>query len=376
MNIFRQSPTIDRYLLLTASLFFGSRACAGAQDPTGTIEGPVVDTNGLTIAAARITLDGHTTGVHRELQEEPNRQFRFSALLVDDYALTLDFTRFAKFVKGPISLSVGDAIRIDAKLRTATLQQSVDVQTAAESIDLATNDLGKTVTQREIVDLPLNGRNFAQLGLLQTGVAPLTNGLLTEDGSLRAGQSYVVNGQKPEANNFILDGAQNVDRTDGGFAPRIPIDALQEFRILTATASPEYGGNTAPSPPLSRAAAPRAIMTPHTRSHAAVTSRLMDEATVAAVLRDLDTALIHEADKLLLRFTRKVTEDSANVTAKDTAALRDAGWSDAAIYYAISINALFNFYNRWVSASGVHAVSHEAHKTHGATIAERGYVRA
>jgi hypothetical protein len=73
-------------------------------------------------------------------------------------------------------------------------------------------------------------------------VAPLNAGLLTEGGSLRQGQSYVVNGQRPEANNFLLDGAQNVDRMDGGFALKISIDALQEFRILTATASPEYGG--------------------------------------------------------------------------------------------------------------------------------------
>jgi TonB-dependent Receptor Plug Domain len=67
--------------------------------------------------------------------------------------------------------------------------------------------------------------------------------LLTEGGSLRAGQSYVVNGQRPEANNFLLDGAQNVDRMDGGFAWRIPIDAIAEFRILSNTASAEYGGN-------------------------------------------------------------------------------------------------------------------------------------
>ncbi len=94
-----------------------------------------------------------------------------------------------------------------------------------------------------MLDLPLNGRNFSQLGLLQTGVAPINAGLLVEGGSLRTGQSYVVNGQRPEANNFLLDGAQNVDRMDGGFAWRIPIDAIAEFRILSSTASAEYGGN-------------------------------------------------------------------------------------------------------------------------------------
>ena len=227
--------------ILSACLFFAR--IAPAQAPTGTIEGTVSDTHGLSITTADITLEGKTTGIHRELHAEPEGRFRFSAVPVDDYMLTVEVGGFAKFIEGPIHLSVGDSVRLDATLVPATLQQSVVVQAGVENIDLATNTLGKTVTQREIVDLPLNGRNFAQLGLLQTGVAPLTSGLLTEGGSLRTGQSYVVNGQRPEANNFLLDGAQNVDRMDGGFALRIPIDALQEFRILTATASPEYGGN-------------------------------------------------------------------------------------------------------------------------------------
>ena len=112
------------------------------------------------------------------------------------------------------------------------------------------------------------------------------------------------------------------------------------------------------------------------RSHAAVTSHLLGEETVAAVLKDLDSALISDAEKALLRFTRKVTLDSSHVTPGDMEPLRAAGWDDAAIYYAITVAALFNFYNRWVSSSGVHAVSHEGHKAHGAVIAARGYVRA
>jgi uncharacterized peroxidase-related enzyme len=112
------------------------------------------------------------------------------------------------------------------------------------------------------------------------------------------------------------------------------------------------------------------------RSHAAVTSHLMDEATVAAVLRDLDHSPIPEPEKALLRFTRKVTFDSAHITAQDMEPLYEVGWDDAAIYYAITVAALFNFYNRWVSSSGVHAVSHEGHRLHRAKIADRGYVRA
>ena len=112
------------------------------------------------------------------------------------------------------------------------------------------------------------------------------------------------------------------------------------------------------------------------RSHAAVTSCLMPKETVDAVLCDLETAPIPEAEKALLRFTRKVTLESSHVTAADMVPLHDAGWDDHAIYYAITVAALFSFYNRWVSSSGVHAVSEAGHEAHGSVIAERGYSRA
>ena len=89
------------------------------------------------------------------------------------------------------------------------------------------------MTGRELVDLPLNGRNFTQLGLLQTGVAPLTAGVATAGGLLRQGQAYAVNGMRPEQNIYLVDGTQNMNRMDGGYAVKIPVDAIAEFRILT-----------------------------------------------------------------------------------------------------------------------------------------------
>ena len=114
----------------------------------------------------------------------------------------------------------------------------------AALVDTVSNTLGKVVTNKEILDLPLNGRNFTQLGLLQAGVAPLPAGLQESGGSLRSGQGYSVNGQRPESNAYRVDGASNVNRSDGGFALRIPVDAISEFRILTHTAPPEYGGTS------------------------------------------------------------------------------------------------------------------------------------
>jgi uncharacterized peroxidase-related enzyme len=112
------------------------------------------------------------------------------------------------------------------------------------------------------------------------------------------------------------------------------------------------------------------------RSHAAVTSHLLhDEGLVRQVLEDLDSSPLPEDKKVLLRFVRKVTYEPFKIREEDMRLLHEAGWDDASIYYAITVSALFNFYNRWISASGVHPVSTENHWLHAAKIAERGYTR-
>lgn len=77
----------------------------------------------------------------------------------------------------------------------------------------------------------------------------------------------------------------------------------------------------------------------------------------------------------MLRFVRKVNHHSPSVTADDVKPLYGLGWTDEAIYYAITVCALFNFYNRWIDASGVHAMSDEAHRQFGTRTAHHGYVR-
>ena len=133
-------------------------------------------------------------------------------------------------------------MRLNAQLELPTVAETVTVSGGAQLVDTTTNALGRVVTGRELVDLPLNGRNFTQLGLLQTGVAPLTAGVATAGGSLRQGQAYAVNGMRPESNMYLVDGGQNVNRMDGGYALKLPVEAIAEFRILTQSAPPEYGG--------------------------------------------------------------------------------------------------------------------------------------
>ncbi len=100
-----------------------------------------------------------------------------------------------------------------------------------------------------------------------------------------------------------------------------------------------------------------------------------DERLVWSVLRDLEGSPIDDKHKALFRFVGKVNRDSPRITAEDMRPLHAAGWDDEAIYLAITVCALFNFYNRWIDASGVHAMSEEAHREGGKRTAVHGYIR-
>jgi alkylhydroperoxidase family enzyme len=102
---------------------------------------------------------------------------------------------------------------------------------------------------------------------------------------------------------------------------------------------------------------------------------LESESLVEGVLRDIETSALGDAEKVLLRFVDKVNHDSPNIQPEDIDALHAAGWTDEAIYYAITVCALFNFYNRWIDATGVHALSDEAHREGGKRSARAGYMR-
>jgi hypothetical protein len=214
---------------------------ARAQDPVGAIEGFVTDTlaNPLTAHIVAKNLD---TSFTKEASAETNGLFRISLLPVGQYSLTVTAPHFATLIQTPITVNVSQTVRIELKLELATVKQSITVTSDAPLVDTSTNTLGAVVTGREILDLPLNGRNFTQLGLLQSGVAPLSAGLTEAEVPMRQGQAYAVNGARPEQNNYIVDGAPNLNRMDSGYALKIPVDAISEFRILTQTAPPEYGG--------------------------------------------------------------------------------------------------------------------------------------
>ena len=189
-----------------------------AQDPVGTIEGIVQDPSGKIVSLARVTARELNTGASRATMSGSDGVFRLAILPVGDYSVTVEASGFAQFEQKPVRLSVSQVVQLQVALSLAASAQSVNITAEAQQVETTNNVVGKTVTTREILDLPLNGRNFAQLGLLQAGVTAVTNGVATAGGSLRAGQAYAVNGMRPEQNIFLVDGAKNVNRMDGGYA--------------------------------------------------------------------------------------------------------------------------------------------------------------
>ncbi len=103
---------------------------------------------------------------------------------------------------------------------------------------------------------------------------------------------------------------------------------------------------------------------------------LGSEDLVRGVLNDLETSALDEKSKALFRFVQKVNRESPHIAAEDMQLLHAAGWDDEAIYFAVTVCALFNFYNRWVDATGVHPMSEEAHREAGERSAIYGYVRS
>jgi hypothetical protein len=216
---------------------------ASGQQITGSIRGTVLDPTGAVVQGASVTAQQTETGFSRSAATDRSGNYLLIELPAGHYRLEVTAKSFRKYVQEGISLNVNETAAVMVHLGVGSESEHVQVQADAELIQPTVTSLGQVVHEREILDLPLNGRDFSQLGTLQPGVVPLTPGLREAGGSLREQQGYAVNGQRPESNNFVIDGANNFNGVDGGFVLEPPIDAIQEFRILTHNSSAEFGHN-------------------------------------------------------------------------------------------------------------------------------------
>jgi len=217
---------------------------AVAQQISGSIRGTVVDPSGAIVQSVAVSAQQTETGLTRAAVTDRNGGFVFVELPIGHYRIFAEAKGYQKYLQEGISLDINETATVTVRLKLGSETQQVEVKADAELVQNTESSLGQTVKEREILDLPLDGRNFSQLGTLQPGVVPLTPGLLEAGGPARANQAYAVDGQRPESNNFLIDGADNASAVDGGFVLKPPIDAIAEFRILSHNANAEFGRNT------------------------------------------------------------------------------------------------------------------------------------
>src|SRR5271163_896356 len=217
---------------------------AVAQQISGSIRGTVVDPSGAIVQSVAVSAQQTETGLTRAAVTDRSGGFVFVELPIGHYRILAEAKGYQKYLQEGISLDINETATVTVRLKLGAETQQVEVKADAELVQNTESSLGQTVKEREILDLPLDSRNFSQLGTLQPGVVPLTPGLLEAGGPARANQAYAVDGQRPESNNFLIDGADNASAVDGGFVLKPPIDAIAEFRILSHNANAEFGRNT------------------------------------------------------------------------------------------------------------------------------------
>ena len=214
-----------------------------AQEPIGALEGQITDASNAVVSGAEVTVRNAQTGLTRTARSSRQGTFHIANLPVGEYSINVSAQGFATFSARAIRVNIGQTALYNIRLELANAHTEVNVSGQTVMVDTS-QTIGDSVSSREAQDLPLNGRDLTQLGLLQPGVAPLTAGLSEAGGIARSGQAFAVNGQRPESNNYLLDGASNLDSVNGGYALRVPVDAVSEFRILTLNAPAEYGNTS------------------------------------------------------------------------------------------------------------------------------------
>ena len=218
---------------------------------TGSITGVVSDQSGGVVPGVSIEVTNVATNQTRTTVTGGDGFYTVPLLPPGVYAVKATLQGFRVTTREGVAVTVESTSRVDLRLSVGEVVETITLDGDLEPplVETSNSQLGLVVEQKKIEELPLNGRNFAQLGTLLPGVVAPPAALGGASGDATPGgfgavtSGFSVNGMRNQSNNFLLDGASNNDTFNTGFVMRPPPDAIQEFKILTHSYSAEYGRN-------------------------------------------------------------------------------------------------------------------------------------
>jgi len=228
-------------VVLLLCVFFNPSA--QAQFDTASVLGYVHDSSGAAIPGAKVTLVNLATAVETTVTADAQGQYEFTSVRIGQYKVKGAAPGFSEAVTEPFTAEVNARQRVDVKLKPGAATETVTVTGAAAILSTEDSERGQIISARDVGNLPLNGRAYADLALLTPGVraSVLENQTVTSRDA-----SYNVNGNRSEQNNFLLDGIDNnaygtSNQSYSNQAIQPSPDAINEFRVETDNYSAEYG---------------------------------------------------------------------------------------------------------------------------------------
>lgn len=213
-----------------------------AQFDTSVVLGTVRDPAANIVPGANVRLLNLDTGIESQAATNDRGDYIFLNVRIGAYRVTVEQAGFTTATVEPVRVAVGARQRVDVLLQIGQVTETVQVTEGIMAVESDSSDRGLVVVQRQIVDLPLNGRNYSDLALLSTGVRQSDYAFANPP---REG-SFNANGQRSIFNNFLMDGVDNnsYGTSNQGFSNQVvqlTPDAVGEFKVVTANASAEYG---------------------------------------------------------------------------------------------------------------------------------------
>jgi hypothetical protein len=242
-------PSCSVGINLVGFIIFAIFATASSlrADVTGSIQGVVRDRSEASVANAKVVVINIETNLTHDAVSTADGSFRFLALPVGTYKLTVTATGFRRFIVTDIVVKVNDQQRLDVTLDVGSMLQEVNVVANAVKVQTENTQLGDVVDSKKMLSLPLNGRSYLDLLGLQAGVVPVTSGSIQQDRPVSGGSggssvgNISVNGQRETANAFLVNGGDVSEGRNLGAGLVPDLDSVEEFRLITNSFDAEYG---------------------------------------------------------------------------------------------------------------------------------------